>query len=62
MEGKYVEGLTNAVHTQFESVRTLREEFIQCGADGDDVTRLETIMGSLYYMYIEMSRRMKNKE
>ena len=62
MEGKFVEGLANATHAQLESVRNLREEFIQCGADEYDVTRLETIMGSLYYIYIDLSRKLQERK
>ena len=57
MDKKFTEGLANAVHTEYENVRNLREEFIQCGADDYDITRLETIMCSLNYIYIDLSRR-----
>ena len=57
MEEKFKAGLANQAFTEFENVKNLREEFIGSGANADLVNELESVMDTLYSMYLTLTRK-----
>ena len=51
MDKKFINGLANQVMSEFENIKILREDFINCGAQKEHIDTLKETMKILLDIY-----------
>lgn len=56
MDEKFNQGLADQAMAEFENIKNLRIEFIQCKTDKRHIEILEEAMNNLYEIYLSLTR------
>ena len=57
MDNRFINGLANQAMTEFENVKQLREEFINCGAPRKHVETLQGAMKAFLNIYLRLTEK-----
>lgn len=55
MDKKFINGLANQAMNEFENIKTLREEFINCGAPKKHIDTLKGSMRTFLDIYFNLT-------
>lgn len=57
MDKKFINGLANQAMNEFENIKTLREEFINCGAPKKHIDTLQGSMKAFLNIYLRLTEK-----